>query len=179
MLQDLFYKMLCLFSFVILTVCALPIMAYGQELVIVPPTPTDTVPWWMHMLIAASGIVGAFILNWVRKYFGHLMNLAAEKTNLAFLSRIDDLVMNKVSDLWQSEIKALKAAAKDGKLTKEEKAQFTKIAVDGLKSLLDFKLLTGLFGDQIDGALGSIVEKHVVQAKLSHKAVAAANPSTP
>ena len=167
------------FFIVVFGVWLVPVVAFAQEVA----SSTTEVPWWLQAIIAVSGVAMTFIMNLARKYFGKLMDLAAQKTKLTFLAQVDDVVMSKVAELWQVEIKAIKAAAKDGKLTAEEKDVFRDKAIAWSKSLLDVSLLADVFGgaDNIDGALSAVVEKHVVLAKNAGKIAKAAakNPSTP
>jgi len=152
--------MVVLLSLIVLMVWLLPALGFAQG-----AGTTTELAWWVQAIIAVAGVLGTVVLNLLRKYFGQLMDLAAQKTKLAFLAQVDDVVMNKVSELWQTEVKVLKAAASDGKLTPLEKARMKKKAVDWANDLLDVKQLLGIFGDHVNAALGNVVDANVVTAK--------------
>ena len=152
-----------------LFVLSTPAVALAQDLAKVAAELADAVevPWWLQALLVLASAFGAWLLNLMRKWLSHLGSLAAQKTNLAFLSNLDDIISAKVAELWQTEVEALKAAAADGKLTSAEKAELKAKAIAWVKSLADPKLLLQLFGasDKIEAGLGAMVERGVVNAK--------------
>ena len=147
----------------------LPSLALGQAL-----NPDDTeLPVWARIVIMLVCTFGAYVLNVIKGYFSKAMDLAAQKTKLAFMAQVDDVVMMKVGELWQTEVKALKAAAADGKLTAAEKEDLKNRAREWAKSLLDAQLLISLFGNMssADLAIDAMVERQVVKLKLAGKSV--------
>ncbi len=148
------------------------------SVVIAQDVGTSEIPGWLQAIIFFACAFGTFILEIARRYFGKAMDLAAQKTKLAFLAQIDDVVMSKVMELWQIESEALKAAAEDGKLTQAEKDDLKNKAIDWAKSLLDPQLLVNLFGaGNVDKALGTVVEKSVLRTKSATAAVKPVDPS--
>lgn len=151
-------------SVVVWVVVLLPAMGFAQEAAPIEDG-TTMIAGWLQAVIALACTFGTYLLEVLRRYLTKVTDLAAQSTKLAFLNQVDDIIMNKISELWQTEVKAMKRASADGKLTPTEKAALKQKAVDWTKSLLDARLLTGLFGVNVDGALGSIVDGNVVRAK--------------
>lgn len=162
-------------------VVLVPVLAFGQD----AATDDYIIPGWLQAIIALAGAFMTFVLEIARRYFGKLMDLAAEKTKLAFLAQLDEIVMDRVAELWQTEGEALKEAAADGKLTQAEKDGLKQKAVDWAMGWLDPQILIDLFGTPAKAreAIGAKVDKHVVKAKNAGKMAkglaAAKDPSLP
>lgn len=155
---------------VFLTTFLVPALALAQD-------GASEMPWWGQMLVATAGVVGTALLGFLGRLLNQAFDYLAKKSKLTFLANVDEVVMGYVTKLYNEEIRHVKAAAADGKLTKEEKKRFAKIAVEQAKEHFGYKTLGQVFGSKVDDALGSRVEKAVTIAKNAGKAVkAAANP---
>lgn len=133
------------------------------------------------MLVALFVGLGGVAIEFLRRGLNKLFDHFAESSKLAFLARVDDLMMDVVTDIYNSEVEAVKAATADGKLSADEKARFKQIAVDRLKGQLStdgLGKLVGLFGEAANDALAAKVEKAVTAAKNAG-AVKKLDPSKP
>lgn len=128
-------------------------------------------PAWVQILIAVGGTLGTALIALLGKVLDRWADTIAERHKLAFISRIDDHVMGYVTDLFNTEIEALKAAAEDGKLTKEEKDRLKRTVVEVTKRHIGIGALSKVFGANVDTELGARVEKAVTVAKNAGKAV--------
>lgn len=155
----------------VLAVILLPVLALAQEVADIPAA--AGVPW---LTIAVAG-VGALVMvggffgfwTWLRGKLGELGDLAAEKTGISLLAHVDEILVGYAVDLYNSEIKAAKEAAEDGKLTPEESARFLQILVNRTKAHFGLGRLAGLVstgepGD-VELALRSRAEVAVLEAK--------------
>lgn len=124
-------------------------------------------PVWMELLVPFASVLATALAGLLARLLSKLADDAAEKTNLRFLARVDDVIMDVVTDSLQTKVRQLKAAAADGKLTEEEKAELKSLPVDAVKKHFNMKLLGKLFGgeDLVDEALARKVEKAVLGAK--------------
>lgn len=123
--------------------------------------------WWQDALIAIAGAGGTFILGLITKGITHGVEWLARKAKLAFLEELDDMAIAFVVDLYNSEVEAAKEAAKDGKLSPEEKARFKQIVIDKLTAHFGLRKLWSMFrGNNLDSALSAVVEKAVTKSKL-------------
>lgn len=172
--------MLFLKPFLLLAVTLLvPFAAMAQA---VTTDAGDTVlPMWAQFAIGVGSLVGGYVVKVFRTYLGKLGKLAAEKTKLAFLDHVDDIISAKVMQLWQDEVKLLKDASADGVWTSAEKKAMQQKAIDWAKSFLDASMLVSIFTNNAnaDKALGNMVDRAVVKAKIAGKIAKAADPSKP
>lgn len=141
------------------------------------------VTWWQQALIALAGTAGTAVLGALAWAMRRLFDWLSEKTKLEFLSRVDDLALDVVTELWNSEVRHLKAAAADGKWTSGEKKKIAKLAVTTLKSYLGERGMKKLAwvvtgdGSTIHKLLRSKIEKAVTTAKNAGKAARGGAPS--
>jgi len=139
----------------------------------------EPMAWWQSLLITLATGLGTVLIGLLGRALNKLFNYLAEKSNLAFLGRVDETMMAIVTDLYNTEVEALKAAAADGKLTAEEKAMLKTKAVDSLKSWLGPKgvgELGKIFNGSADAALAAHVEKAVTIAKNAGKLAKKSDP---
>jgi hypothetical protein len=166
--------------------CMLPPPVFAQ-VAEAAPTPEVlepgawAIPGWLQAIIAVVCSLLSIALEYGRRYLNKGMALLAQKTKLAFLAQVGEVVGAKVSELMQIEAEALKEAAADGKLTEAEKEGLKQKAIDWAKSLLDPAMLADLFGgaDKVDAGLGAVVESQVRALKKTPTVSAAVDPSKP
>lgn len=100
------------------------------------------------------------------------------------LVRLDDAVLAVVRELQQTTVDAIKEAAKDGKITDEERARIKDLALASVKSHLGAKGLgelakvLGLDDGSLGKLISSKIEAAVYAMKLEQTAVAS-NPPKP
>jgi hypothetical protein len=127
-------------------------------------------PWWHGLLVDLVLAFGALILGMIAKLLTRLFDYLAEKTGWAFVSRVDDLMMEVANDIYQAEIQPLKKAREDGKVTREELASFKRTAIERAKTYLGAKGIAKLGslvnGAGVDAVLGAKLEKAVKSAKV-------------
>jgi hypothetical protein len=128
-------------------------------------------PWYAQVLITLAGAAGTALIGLAARALGKLFDYLAAKTRIAKLAEVDELIMGYVSETYQAEVKQLKAAAEDGKLSPEEVERLQRIPIEKLKEQLGVGQLAKLLGDGFEAYLKSRVERAVI----AHK-VAAAKP---
>ena len=131
-------------------------------------------PWWGQALVAVAGVAGSAFFAFLGKVLGKAFDYLAQKSKLAFVANVDEIIMGFVIKLYNAEVEHVKAAAADGKLTKEEKKRFASIVSEQAKEHFGLKTLGQVFGSQVTEVLESRVEKAVTIAQNAGKA--AANP---
>lgn len=134
------------------------------------------VAWWGQALIALASAGGAVLLGFLGRLLNKGFDYLAQKTRISSLAEVDETIMGYVTEVYNSEVKYLKAAAKDGKLSPEEKVQLAKIPVEKAKEHFGVSMLTKLAGSAFESFLASRTENAVTLAKNAGKA-ARANPT--
>lgn len=175
-----------------LALIALPAFAFGQD---VPAVVHEMIPnalkpgeqpfpWWAQLIVTALGALGTFALGMLAKYLGKLTDWVAEKTSLAFLRNVDEIVMGVVIDLYNTQVETWKAASADGKLTPAEVSKAKALAFGSARALVDWDQWGAMFGVSSDIALETRIERAVTVAKNTARAakgprVDPSRPSTP
>ncbi len=164
---------------------ALPVLAMAADPLEVAAA--VDVPW-LPIVVTVVSLVVVFgttfgLWSWVRRKVNELGDYAAEKTGIQFLAHVDEVLVGFAVDLYETEIKAAKEAAEDGKLTPEEKARFKDILINKAKqhfgiSRLASMVSTGAPAD-IDAALRARAEVAVLEAKARGAAAKAVKPLDP
>jgi hypothetical protein len=138
--------------------------------------PTE-IPWWGQLLITAGSAFGSLLLALGARYLGKLTSYLAEKTKLGFIANVDEVLMGVVTDLYNTQVEHWKAAAKDGKLTDQEKAQAKALALAWAKRLLDWEHVEAVFGKaDAEDALKQRIELAVTKAQLAGSAAGKKGP---
>lgn len=127
-------------------------------------------PWWAKLLIAVAAPLGTALLGLLARWANKATQELAERWNLAFLARVDEMAFAVVTDLYATEVKHAKEATQDGKLTDAEKKRFKAIAMERLKAHFSYEALGKLFGGSVETGVGSTVEKAVKRSKDQGKA---------
>lgn len=127
----------------------------------------DAIPWYAHVLITLAGAAGTALIGLTARALGKLFDYLAAKTRIAKLAEVDEIIMGYVSQTYQAEVKQLKEAAEDGKLSPEEVERLQRIPVEKLKEQLGIGPLTKLLGDGFESYLQSRVERAVVAHKVA------------
>lgn len=147
----------------------LPAFAFAQDAEVLPGVPHDLVSTiitaLMPVFLAGLAWLGVKLSSWISS---QTENALVENA----LLRVQHLAFTVVKDLSQTVADAYKAAAADGKLTKDEAKAIKRTAVGTLKSYLGKKGLkeltaaTGLEGGALDDFLGSTVESAVHDLRI-------------
>lgn len=111
-------------------------------------------------------LILGLVANLVKKWSDKLKADTDNKLAGAALSKVTTLAYVVVSEVSQTIVADLKAAAVDGKLTDEEKAQIKASAVAKLKSYISLDEAKRLIGvGDIDSFLGTLIESAVSETK--------------
>lgn len=143
-----------------------PTVAFAQATAAVA---SADAPWWQKMLLTAFAAFGTAVAGLLGKLLHYLADLAAQKSKLAWLARLDESIMAVVNGLAATVVQSAKQKTADGKLTKAEAEQFKRDAVQALKNIFTVKTLMKVLGaqtsDELDKALGDRVEVAVTRTK--------------
>ena len=152
--------------------CALlfPLSLFAADAEIASTVVAD--PWWHLVLVDVLIGFGAIVLGLLGRALTVAFDWMAEKTKLSFLARVDDALMDIVSELYTTEVEHAKKARSDGKLTQEEKDRFKTLAAEGLKQWMGTKGLAQLgkiFNGSAEHAIKAKIEKAVAVSKNAGK----------
>jgi hypothetical protein len=123
-----------------------------------------------EIVIAIIGALGVPLLALLGKALSRWADVLSERYKLAFIARLDDQIMGYVTELFSVEVEAAKAAAKDGKLSDEEKAAFKRKAIEITKKHVGLGALANVFGSTLDAEVGARVDKAVTISQNAGKA---------
>jgi hypothetical protein len=122
-------------------------------------------------IIAGVVAIVAFFGGWalMRGKLGGLFDWLAQQTRIKKLSELDEMLVGFAMDLYQAEIKELKEASADGKLSKEDADRMMRILVAKAKQHFGADFFKGFVAsaglDAMDAFIRSRGERAVVQAK--------------
>lgn len=158
----------------------LPFTAMAQAAAEPTSEPFNWVPLVLGLVSAAVALVGVFSgWKWLRAKINTLFDYLAVKTKLGFLANVDEVLVGFATDLYQSEIKLLKA---EGKWGPETGAKMLAKLKQKAKDHFGFGMLEGLSGSgstaDVDSFLSSRAEVAVKEAKV-RGAMAKAKPVDP
>lgn len=127
---------------------------------------TTVIQVLVPVLLTALGTVIVALSNNVAQYLKQKAN-----SNLLnrYIDTLNDIVYDVVMSLNQTTVEQLKAAALDGKLTKDEIDMISSQALDSVKAVLGVRgieILKIAFED-IDLLIANKIERAVVEAKAS------------
>jgi len=117
------------------------------------------------VLATALGTVLIALANNASSYLKQRTNSNILKR---YISLLDSVVVDVVRGLNQSTVEAIKAAAEDGKLTKEEITMISAQALESVKNILGVRgieVLRLVFED-LDALIATKIERAVGEAKI-------------
>jgi len=139
-------------------------------------------PLWVQVLIGLFITAGGTVLSGLAWVLKRLFDWLAEKTKWTFMSRIDDLALVIVTDIYNRTVKKLKTD-QGGKLTEAQKATYWLEAKNSLRQWITPKGIAravAILGgnDAADKYLGAVVNKAVTVAKNAGKAARNTSPQS-
>lgn len=154
-------------------VMAISVIAFGQD------GSADAVKPWESFLIDIFAGGGTILLGGIGWLLKKLFDFLAEKTKVGLLAQVDDYLLGIVTHLYNSQIEHWKTAKSDGKLTRAERDEAARLAIESAKQFFDLDQLSKLFGQNVDSGIAQRVELAVTRAKNAGAAAKgpAANPT--
>lgn len=117
---------------VVAATASVMVLLWGIPALAAAGVTSDDIPLWGQILIAIAAPLGTIVLGLLGKVLAQLGEYVAQRSKMAWVAQVDDFIMNVISELWRTEVKALKAAAVDGKLTSSEKSAMKRAAMDSV-----------------------------------------------
>lgn len=149
---------------------SIPFMVYGQTAADLPDP--NTTPPWLYVTIGLVMTFGGSLIVLFGKGLGLLTDYVADVTGLAFIRKVDELLVGIAATVYQDQVEPWKAASADGKLSSEERKLAQDTAIASLKKSVSLDRLQDTFaavGEDLHAALGSRVDLAVDRAKNSGK----------
>lgn len=165
------FSKLCFVVSVCCAVLFVPFAVFAADAA-VGGMPPEANPWWHIVLVNVLIGFGSIVLGLIGKGLTLAFDWLAEKTKISFLARVDDALMDIITEIYATQVEHAKAAAKDGKLSKEEREKFKSLAISSLKSWLGvkgIKKLGAIANGFTETSIRGKVEKAIAVSKNAGK----------